>query len=85
MTAEMTHMLGRGQIIALPPPAPEDWSWEIQKAGKRGRQSVPVLKLNSNGTTYKLWLSGAKVFDKEAFRHLAPVPMREIEAAGLVR
>ena len=85
MTAEMTHMLGKGEIISLPPSRPEDWSWEIQKTGKRGQQRVPVLKLNVHGATYKLWLSGAKVFDKDAFRQLAPQPMQEMEAAGLVK
>ena len=85
MTAEMTHMLGRGRVIALPATGPEDWGWEVQRVGKRGNQRVPVLKLNVGGATYKLWLSGAKVFDKDAFRQLAPVPMQEMEAAGFFK
>lgn len=84
MTAEMTHMLGRGEVITLSASKPEDWSWEVQRVGKRGSQRVPVLKLKANGQVYKLWISGAKVFDKDAFRQLAPVPTQEMEAAGLV-
>ena len=85
LTAEMTHMFGRGKKILLPLPRPEDWSWEIKKTGKRGRQRVPILKLASGGRTYKLWLAGAKTFDREIFRQMAPRPMQEMAAAGLVK
>lgn len=40
---------------------------------------MPALKLNAYGKTCELWLSGAKVFNEDAFRHLAPLPMQEME------
>lgn len=85
MSAEMTHMLGRGKVIALPTPKPEDWSWEVRRVGKRGSERAPVLKFKANGAVYTLWVGGPKVFDKEAFRQLAPVPMQEMEAAGFLK
>jgi hypothetical protein len=85
LVAEMVHMFGKGAKLALPMPRPDDWSWELLRHGKGSRQKTAVIKLRSENRTFKLWMTGVRVLDKDAFREIAPGVIEEMQAAGYVK
>ena len=85
LVAEMVHMFGRGDKLALPMPEPDDWTWELLRHGRGSRQKLPVIKLRSGNRTFKLWMQGVRVLDKDAFREIAPGVIEEMQAAGYVK
>ena len=85
LVAEMVHMFGRGDKLVLPMPEPDDWTWELLRHGRGSRQKLPVIKLRSGNRTFKLWMQGVRVLDKDAFREIAPGVIEEMQAAGYVK
>jgi len=85
LVAEMVHMFGKGERLALPMPRPDDWTWELLRHGKGSRQKTPVIKLRSGNRTFKLWMTGVRVLDKDTFRQIAPGVIEEMQAAGYVK
>lgn len=85
LVAEMVHMFGRGKRLTLPLPAPDDWSWELVRVGNGNRRKTPLIKLRSGGRTFKLWMTGVRALDKQAFRDIAPGVIEEMQAAGYVK
>lgn len=86
LVAEMVHMFGRGNKLALPMPAPDDWSWELLRHGRgTTRRRTPLIKLRSGSRTLTLWMTGVRVLDKDAFREIAPGVIEEMQAAGYLK
>lgn len=85
LVAEMVHMFGKGDRLALPMPQPDDWTWELLRHGRGSRQKTPVIKLRSGNRTFKLWMTGVRRLDKDAFREIAPGVIEEMQAAGYVK